>query len=35
LNPRYRPAILALADSYRLSDPDVARKYDDLANSYK
>jgi tetratricopeptide (TPR) repeat protein len=35
LNPGYRPAILALADSYRNSDPDVAKKYDDLANSYK
>jgi len=35
LNPRYQPAILALADSYRISDPDVAKKYDDLANSYK
>jgi len=35
LNPRYKPAILALADSYRNSDPEIARKYDDLANTYK
>ena len=35
LNPRYKPAIVALADSYRKSDPEVAKKYDDLANTYK
>ena len=35
LHPGYKPAILALADSYRKSDPEVARKYDELANSYK
>ena len=35
LNPRYKPAILLLADSYRKSDPEVARKYDELANSIK
>jgi len=35
INPRYIPAILSLADSYRKTDPDVARKYDELANSYK
>ncbi len=35
LNPRYKPAILALADSYRKTDPEVARKYDELANTYK
>ena len=35
LNPRYKPAIVALADSYRKSDPEVARKYDELANTYK
>jgi len=35
LNPRYKPAILALADSYRKTNPEVARKYDELANSYK
>lgn len=35
MNPRYKPAILSLADSYRKSDPEVARKYDELANSIK
>ncbi len=35
LNPSYLPAILALADSYRKSDPQIARKYDELANKYK
>jgi tetratricopeptide (TPR) repeat protein len=33
MNPRYKPAIVALADTYRDSDPDIARKYDELANS--
>jgi tetratricopeptide (TPR) repeat protein len=35
ISPRYKPAIVALADTYRVSDPDIARKYDDLANSIK
>ena len=35
LDPRYTPAIRILADSYRKSDPEVAKKYDELANSYK
>jgi len=35
MNPRYKPAILTLAESYRKSDPEVARKYDELANSIK
>ena len=35
LSPRYKPAIIALADTYRLSDPEIAKKYDDLANSIK
>jgi hypothetical protein len=35
LNSRYTPAILSLADSYRKSDPEVATKYDELANSIK
>lgn len=35
LNPRYKPAISALADTYRESDPDVAKKYDELANTIK
>jgi tetratricopeptide (TPR) repeat protein len=33
INPGYKPAILALADTYRISDPDIARKYDELAKS--
>lgn len=35
INPRYKPAILSLAESYRVSDPAVARKYDELLNSIK
>ena len=33
MNPGYLPAIKALADTYRKSDPEIARKYDDLAKS--
>jgi tetratricopeptide (TPR) repeat protein len=33
MNPRYKPAIKALANTYRGSNPDIAKKYDDLANS--
>lgn len=33
MNPRYKPAIMALADTYRKTNPDIARKYDELANS--
>jgi len=35
ISPRYKPAITSLADTYRKSDPDVAAKYDELANSIK
>jgi tetratricopeptide (TPR) repeat protein len=28
--PNYKPAIVLLADTYRKSDPDVARRYDEL-----
>jgi tetratricopeptide (TPR) repeat protein len=35
MSPRYKPAIAALADTYRKSNPDVARKYDELANTIK
>jgi len=35
MSPRYKPAIVALADTYRSSDPDIAEKYDDLANTIK
>ena len=35
INPKYKPAIIGLADSYRKSDPDVAEKYDELAETIK
>ena len=35
INPGYKPAIVALADTYRKTDPGIARKYDELANSIK
>jgi tetratricopeptide (TPR) repeat protein len=35
MSPRYRPAIVALADTYRITNPDIAKKYDDLANTIK
>ena len=35
INPRYKPAILSLADSYRKSDPGIAARYDELLNSIK
>jgi tetratricopeptide (TPR) repeat protein len=31
INPGYTPAIKALAETYRESDPEIARKYDELA----
>ncbi len=31
MNPGFKPAIVGLADSYRISDPEVAKKYDELA----
>jgi tetratricopeptide (TPR) repeat protein len=33
MSPRFKPAISALADTYRKSNPDIAKKYDDLANA--
>jgi tetratricopeptide (TPR) repeat protein len=33
MNPRFKPAILALADTYRKTNPDIAEKYDNLANT--
>lgn len=33
INPGFKPALTALADLYRLTDPDVAEKYDSLAKS--
>ena len=35
MNPRFKPAIIALAETYRESDPDIARKYDELAQTIK
>ena len=35
LNPGYKPAITALADTYRSTDPEIAEKYDELAESIK
>jgi hypothetical protein len=33
MNPRYKPALVTLADTYRNSDPEIAKKYDELVNS--
>jgi tetratricopeptide (TPR) repeat protein/uncharacterized membrane protein YidH (DUF202 family) len=35
MNPRYKPAITTLADTYRSSDPEIAEKYDLHAESIK
>ncbi len=35
MNPVYKPAISAMADTYRKSNPEVARKYDELLNTIK
>ena len=35
INPRYRPAIIALADTYRDSDPDIADKFYKMADTIK
>lgn len=35
VNPRYKPAIVALADTYRKSNPEIAEKYDRLAGSIR
>ncbi len=35
LKPNYKPAITALADMYRKSDPEIAKKYDELAVKIK
>ncbi|HAH23980.1 MAG TPA: hypothetical protein DCL77_09530, partial [Prolixibacteraceae bacterium] len=35
INPRYKPALQALANSYRRTAPEVARKYDELMNTLK
>jgi tetratricopeptide (TPR) repeat protein len=33
MNPSYKPAITALADTYRKTNPDIARKYDELVKT--
>jgi tetratricopeptide (TPR) repeat protein len=35
MSPAYKPAIVSLADTYRKTDPDIAKKYDELANRIK
>jgi tetratricopeptide (TPR) repeat protein len=35
ISPRYKPAIVALADTYRKTNPGIAKKYDELANTIK
>ncbi|HEY5511881.1 MAG TPA: tetratricopeptide repeat protein [Prolixibacteraceae bacterium] len=35
MSPSFKEAIIGLADSYRSTDPEVARKYDELAKTIK
>jgi tetratricopeptide (TPR) repeat protein len=35
LNPKFKPAISCLADTYRNTDPEIARKYDEIAATIK
>jgi hypothetical protein len=35
INSKYKPALVALANTYRKSDPEIARRYDLKANSIK
>jgi hypothetical protein len=35
INPGYKPAILVLADTYRETDPGIAKKYDEMATNIK
>ena len=35
INLKYKPAITGLADTYRLTDPEIARKYDEIAATIK
>ena len=35
MNPAFRSAIIALADTYRDSEPEVAKKYDEIAAKIK
>jgi tetratricopeptide (TPR) repeat protein len=32
IDPKYKPALRAMAETYRKIDPDIARKYDELIN---
>jgi tetratricopeptide (TPR) repeat protein len=35
INPGYKPAITGLADTYRKTDPETARKYDEMVTNIK
>ena len=35
MSPRFKPAIVALADTYRGTNPQIAKKYDDLVKTIK
>ena len=35
ISPKYKTAIIAMADTYRISNPDIAKKYDELAAGIK
>jgi tetratricopeptide (TPR) repeat protein len=35
MNPEFKPAIISMADTYRTSNPDIAKKYDELAKTIK
>jgi tetratricopeptide (TPR) repeat protein len=35
INPKYKPAIKGLADTYRKTDPEIAEKYDKIAATIK
>ena len=35
MSPKFKPAIIALADTYRSSNPEIAKKYYELAGSIK
>jgi hypothetical protein len=35
INPKFKPAITGLADTYRKTDPEVAKKYDEMAETIK
>lgn len=35
IDPQFKPAIIAMAETYRTSNPDVAKKYDELAKTIK